>query len=262
MKIVTLLSDFGLRDGYVAQMKGAILDRCPDATIIDISHQIERHNIMMGSFVLETTVPYFPKGTVHVAVVDPSVGSDRKAIVIECESGFLVGPDNGLMVRASQKLGLRSIRKILEGSLSKKTISNTFHGRDMFAQVAGMLLLGERPAEIGVTVSGLERLNLTPVRFARNKLACQVLYVDNFGNIITNVEDDQFRKIGSVGDNITIRTGKADFGAVIAKSYYELAPNVVGVLMGSQGYLEIALRERRASEALDLKSLDELELRS
>lgn len=261
MKIVTLLSDFGLRDGYVAQMKGVILKECPGARIIDISHQIERHNIMMGSFVLETTTPYFPNGTVHVAVVDPGVGSDRKAIVIECESGFLVGPDNGLMARASEKLGLKSIRKIQETSLDMKPISNTFHGRDIFAHVAGMLLIGKRPDEIGDTVSGLERLHLAPARFAGDKLTCQVLHVDNFGNIITNVEDEQFRKIGSVGEKIMIRTGKADFHARIAKSYHELAPDSVGVLIGSQGYVEIALRERSASEELDLKPLDEIEFR-
>ncbi len=106
MRIVTLLSDFGLNDGYVAQMKGVILDNCQNAVVIDISHGIERHNVAMGSFVLETTVPYFPKGTIHVAVVDPGVGSTRKAIVIKCRTAVLVGPDNGLMARTSEKLGL------------------------------------------------------------------------------------------------------------------------------------------------------------
>src|SRR2546430_4055309 len=105
MRIVTLLSDFGLDDGYVAQMKGVIFGKCPSAVVVDISHGIERHNMLMGSFILETTVAHFPSGTVHVAVVDPGVGSARKAIVIECERGILVGPDNGLMVRASEKLG-------------------------------------------------------------------------------------------------------------------------------------------------------------
>ena len=260
MRIVSLLSDFGLRDGYVAQMKGVILEKCPDAKIIDISHQIERHNIPMGSFILETTVPHLPKGTVHLAVVDPEVGSERKAIMIECESGFLVGPDNGLLARASEKLGLKSIRKIREKSLDKKPITNTFHGRDVFAQVAGMLLANKKPDEIGDAVSGLERLNLVPARIAGTKLTCQVLHVDNFGNIITNVEEEQFHKMGKVGTKIMIRTGNSEFHARIVKSYYELAPDIVGVLIGSQGYAEIALRERSASEELDLKPLDELEL--
>src|SRR3989442_13721111 len=112
MIVFTLTADFGLGDGYVAEMKGTILDSCPSAVITDISHDVERHNIPMGSFILETTTPYFPKGTIHVGVVDPGVGSARKAIVIECNAGLLIGPDNGLMARASEKLGVKSIHEI------------------------------------------------------------------------------------------------------------------------------------------------------
>src|SRR5438132_11662479 len=144
MKTVSLLSDFGLKDGYVAQMKGVILDKCPNAVVVDISHGIERHNIPMGSFILETTVPYFPNGTIHVAVVDPGVGSARKAVAIECEKGILVGPDNGLMVRASEKLGLKSIHQIGEQEFQRKPLSTTFHGRDIFAYVAGLIASGRR----------------------------------------------------------------------------------------------------------------------
>jgi S-adenosyl-L-methionine hydrolase (adenosine-forming) len=261
MTIITLLSDFGLRDGYVAQMKAVILERWLEAKIIDISHEIERHNIPMGSFVLEATVPYFPKGTIHVAVVDPGVGSDRKAIVVECESGLLVGPDNGLMARASEKLGLRSIRRINEGSLDTKPVSNTFHGRDIFARVAGMLASGKRLEEVGERVSRIERLNLAPALFSDDRLTCQVLHVDHFGNVITNAEEEHFRRIRSIGEKIAIRSGKGEFRARIVKSYYELGPDAIGVLMGSQGYLEIAIRERSASEELDLKPLDHLEVR-
>src|SRR3989442_15753453 len=112
MRVVTLLSDFALRDGYVAQLKGTILDLCPNAVITDISHDVERHNIPMGSFILETSAPYFPKGTIHVAVVDPGVGSARKAIVIECNTGLLLGPANELMRPATRQLGLKSIYEI------------------------------------------------------------------------------------------------------------------------------------------------------
>src|SRR5207249_11969185 len=111
---VTLLSDFGLRDGYVAQMKGAVLENCDDAAVVDISHEIERHDIHMGSFILETTAPYFPDDTIHAAVVDRGVGSARKAIVVESAGGLLVGPDNGLMARATEKLGVKSIYEIRE----------------------------------------------------------------------------------------------------------------------------------------------------
>ena len=260
MAIVTLISDFGLRDGYASQMKGIILEKCPDATLIDISHEIERHNIPMGSFVLETSVPYFPKGSIHLAVVDPGVGSDRKAIVIDCNSGLLLGPDNGLMARASEKLGLKSIHQIQESSLDTRSVSTTFHGRDIFARAAGLLAAGEKPEAFGERVFRFVKLNVAPAKFAQSKLTCHVLHVDHFGNVITNAEEEQFRKIVAQG-KIMIRSGKGDFRARITKSYYQLGPDDVGVLLGSQGYLEIALRERSASEELDLKPLDELELR-
>src|SRR5712664_1496750 len=144
MRVVALLSDFGLRDGYVAQMKGTILDLCPSAVITDISHDVQRHNIPMGSFILETTAPYFPKDTIHVAVVDPGVGSARNAIVVECESALFVGPDNGLMARASENLGVKSIHKIRAEEFQRKDVSSTFHGRDVFAYAAGMIASGRR----------------------------------------------------------------------------------------------------------------------
>ena len=262
MRIVTLLSDFGLKDGYAAQMKGVILEKCPDARIIDISHGIERHNIPMGSFVLETSVSHFPRGTIHVAVVDPGVGSDRKAIVIECDSGLLVGPDNGLMSRASERLQVKSIRHIQEKPVDGKSVSNTFHGRDIFAPVAGELASGKKPEEIGPRINEIMKLNLSPARLVGKGLTCQVLHVDNFGNITTNVEDGLVKKIPKeFGEQVTIRSGKRTFRATYARSYHELGPSMIGVLMGSQGYIEIAMREKSANKKLGLKPLDDLELR-
>ncbi|TMI16913.1 SAM-dependent chlorinase/fluorinase, partial [Candidatus Bathyarchaeota archaeon] len=187
MRVVTLLSDFGLRDGYVAQMKGTILDLCPSAVITDVSHDVERHNISMGSFILETTAPFFPKDTIHVAVVDPGVGSDRRAIVIECEKASFVGPDNGLMARASEKLGLKAIYEIREEAFQRKLVSSTFHGRDIFAYTAGLLASGRRPKEVGPRVSRLETLDLSPPTLLGKRLDCHVLHVDVFGNVVTDV---------------------------------------------------------------------------
>ena len=108
MVTITLLSDFGLTDSYVAEMKGVILSEDPDLKIVDVSHGIERHNIPMGSFILETALPYFPQGSIHVAVVDPGVGTERLPLVMLCERGVLVGPDNGLLIRAAERLGLKA----------------------------------------------------------------------------------------------------------------------------------------------------------
>jgi S-adenosylmethionine hydrolase len=262
MRVVTLLSDFGLRDGYVAQMKGAILDNCPNAVITDISHDVERHNIPMGSFILETTAPYFPKDTIHVAVVDPGVGSARKAIVIECKSALFVGPDNGLMARASEKLGLKSIYEIREKEFQRPPVSTTFHGRDIFAYVAGLIASGRRPEDVGPRLSKLEKLELSPPKLSGKKLICQVLHVDTFGNVITNVGEELVQRLPKrVGESVEIRSGTGKSQAQYARSYYEVDKGVMAVLLGSQGFLEIAVKEGNARDILDLKPLDKLELR-
>ena len=262
MRVVTLLSDFGLGDGYVAQMKGTILDLCPSAVITDISHDVERHNIPMGSFLLETTVPYFPKGTIHVAVVDPGVGSARKAIVIECNGGLLIGPDNGLLARASEKLGLKSIYEIREKEFQRKHLSSTFHGRDVFAYTAGLIASGRRPEEVGPKVSKLEKFPLPSPRLSGKKLVCQVLHVDIFGNVITNVGEKVVRKIPvKVGGRVEIRSGTRKLQAQYARSYYKVDKGAMAVLLGSQRFLEIAVREDSAKDKLDVKALDKLEFR-
>ena len=262
MTIVTLLSDFGLKDGYAAQMKGTVFGGCPGATVVDISHDIERHNVPMGSFILETTAPYFPKGTIHVAVVDPGVGSSRRAIVIKCKSAVLVGPDNGLMARASEKLGLVSSYEIRNEEFRRKPVSMTFHGRDIFAYVAGMIASGRRPEEVGPRVSKLETLDVSRPKLSGNTLTCQVLHVDVFGNVITNVAEEMGRRIpAKIGESVEIRSGTGKLKAQYARSYYEVAKGVMSVLLGSQGFLEIAVREGSARDRLGMKPLEKLELR-
>jgi S-adenosyl-L-methionine hydrolase (adenosine-forming) len=261
MRVVTLLSDFGLRDGYVAQMKGTILNLCPDAVITDISHDVERHNIPMGSFILETTAHYFPKGTIHVAVVDPGVGSARKAIVIESNTAIFVGPDNGLMARASERLGLESIFEIRENEFQGIPVSSTFHGRDVFAYTAGLLASGRKPEEVGPEVSQLERLNLTTPKLSGKSLICHVLHVDAFGNVVTNVEEELVQRIPvKFGETVEIRSWTRKLQAQYVRSYSEVDMGHMALLLGSQGFLEIAVREGSARDKLEVKPLEHLEL--
>ncbi len=262
MRVVTLLSDFGLRDGYVAQMKGTILNSCPNAIVTDISHNVERYDVPTGSFILETTVPYFPEGTVHVAVVDPGVGSARKAIVIECEKGILVGPDNGLMVRASERLGLKSIYQIREPEFQRKPLSTTFHGRDIFAYAAGLIACGRKPEGVGPRISKVERLRISPPRLLERRLVCQILHTDTFGNVITNVDERLVREIPVESEGrVNVQVGAKKLRAHYARSYYEVEKGALAVLLGSQGFLEIAVREGSARDKLNAKPLDKLELR-
>jgi S-adenosyl-L-methionine hydrolase (adenosine-forming) len=262
MPLVTLLSDFGTRDGYVAEMKGTILSLCRNASVVDISHDVERHNISMGSFILETTAPYFPKDTIHLAVVDPGVGSARRAIVIECDGAVFVGPDNGLMTRASERLGLKSIHEIREKEFHSTPVSGTFHGRDIFAHTAGLIASGRRPAEAGPTISKLQKLDLFLPKLSDKKLVCQVLHVDVFGNVITNVTEEMVETLPvKFGEILEIHSGSRKLPARYTRSYYEVSKGAPAVLLGSQGFLEVAVREGSARDKLGVKPWDKLEFR-
>jgi len=166
------------------------------------------------------------------------------------------------MARASEKLGLKSIYEIREKEFQSKPLSSTFHGRDVFADVAGLIASGRRPEEVGPKVSKLEKLSITSPKFSGKKLVCQVLHADVFGNIITNVAEKLVGKIPvKFGEGVEIRSGDGKLQAHYERSYYEVVKGAMGVLLGSQGFLEIAVREGSARDKLVVKPLDKLELR-
>lgn len=262
MPIVTLLSDFGTRDPYVAQMKGVILSLCPGCRVVDITHDVERHDILMGAFLLETSVSHFPKGTVHVAVVDPGVGSKRLPIAVACRPAVLVGPDNGLLFRAARKLGIISAYRIERLGSWPVSVSPTFHGRDVFAVTAAKLAAGIHPRQLGRKVGRLVELDVPGVTLEKGRLKCCVLHVDRFGNIITNAENEYLGRLGvRLGGRVLVKCGTEAFQGWIVNAYYEVAQGELVVLRGSQGYVEVALREQHASSLLSVKPRDELEIR-
>ncbi len=262
MPLITLLSDFGLTDPYVAEMKGVILRANPDQKIIDVSHGIERHNIAMGSFILEMALPYFPWGSIHVAVVDPGVGTERLPIVVQCDLGILVGPDNGLLVRAAEKLGLEAAYLIDTRGFEGEKVSSTFHGRDIFARAAAKLANGLEPNAVGGEVKRLLRLDIPGVLMSHNRANCTVLYVDSFGNVILNLREESITQLSlHEGDHITIETKKGRLSGTAARTYSNIPTGQIGVILGSQGYLEIAMREDSAAARLGLKPLDQIEIR-
>jgi S-adenosylmethionine hydrolase len=261
MALVTLLSDFGLSDGYVAQMKAVILRICPEAVIVDISHGIEPHNIRMGSFVLETTAPLFPRGTIHVAVVDPRVGSIRRPLIIECDNGILVGPDNGILARTSSKLGFRAAFTIRPEP--SRPISRTFHGRDLFAVAGAKLAKGDRPSVLGKKVSSIVKFKLERVRRSKKRIEASVLHVDRFGNIITNITDQEMFPIPpQPSEGFVLEVAGRRNPLVFAKTYLQIKRGNVAILKGSQGYYEIAARETSAARLLNVKAMDKLVVRS
>ena len=263
MTLITLLSDFGLEDQYVSQMKAVILSTVPQAQIVDISHRVERHNVTIGSYLLETTAPLFPKGSIHVAVVDPGVGGNRSPIVVRCERGILVGPDNGLLVNASRRLGFKAAYRIDNRRFMRTNISNTFHGRDVFAKAAAEIAKGSDLRKVGSIVSKLVRLRIPEVSVSKNGLTCTVLYIDSFGNIVTNVPEELVQSL-PLRYSGTITVGgprQRNARAIPARSYLDIPLRKVGIVVGSQGYLEIALREGSAADKLKVKVADRVDLR-
>jgi S-adenosyl-L-methionine hydrolase (adenosine-forming) len=262
MALITLLSDFGLTDPYVAEMKGVILSASPDQKIVDVSHGIERHNIAMGSFVLETALPYFPHGSIHVAVVDPGVGTERLPLVMLCERGILVGPDNGLLVRAAERLGLNSAYQIDRDRFEGVNVSSTFHGRDVFARTAAKIANGLNPNSVGGEAKQLVKLDIPNVSISHGRADCTVLYVDSFGNVILNLAEEDITRLGlRVGDHVTIETKQGQFPGLVSRTYSDISHAQIGVIRGSQGHLEIAMREDSAAARLGLKPLDQIEVR-
>jgi len=262
MVTITLLSDFGSTDPYVAEMKGVILSANPDLRIVDVSHGIERHNIAMGSFILETALPYFPLGSIHVAVVDPGVGTERLPLVVLCKLGVLVGPDNGLLVRAAERLGFKAAYQIDSQRFKGERVSATFHGRDVFARTAAKLADGLRPDAVGAVVKELVRLDIPRVSVSDEGMTCTVLHVDSFGNVILNLGEEEFLRLGLHEDRrLEVKTMHGRSSASIAGTYSKIHGDQLGIILGSQGYVEIAMRESSAAARLGLKPLSQVEIR-
>lgn len=263
MQIISLLTDFGLKDPYVAEMKLGLIRNCPKAVLVDITHQVERHNVVEGAFLLEMAVPFFPDGTVHLAVVDPGVGSDRAPIVIEGKRGHvLVGPDNGLLTRAAELLGYNQAFRIEGPGFLGRKVSPTFHGRDLFAMAGAKIACGARLSEAGRKMQGLVELPLRPLSVSIGRLECSVVHIDVFGNIILDAKTVDLSRAGLEKSKkirlILDQRGSASL--MFVKAYHEVGKGELMILEGSQGYVEIAARETSAAEKLRVKLLDRIQI--
>jgi S-adenosylmethionine hydrolase len=257
--IVTLTTDFGLKDPYAAEMKAAILGVCPTAVIVDITHEIAKFNIRMGAYVLASAVPYFPKGSVHVAVVDPGVGTRRRSIVIQTMQGFFVGPDNGLLVLAAEKQGITRIHELANPRFMLPKVSNTFHGRDIFAPAAAHLLNGVKPVEFGPEIREAAKPEFAKVTRRNGVLVGEVLHVDGFGNIITNINEKEGVQ-SRVKDAVSVELPSCKLKLKFCKAYGETKPHEPLALIGSHGFLEISINQGNAAEKFKAKAGDKIRL--
>jgi S-adenosylmethionine hydrolase len=242
--IITLTTDFGFGH-YVGQMKGVIATRCPGATVIDLTHDLEPQNLIQGAWVLQTSLPHFPPGTIHVVVVDPGVGGDRRALAVKTSRGVLIGPDNGVLWPAMSAGGPAGswLARQITVSFREQT-SRTFHGRDLFAPAAAHLAAGGDMTGFGPPVLDPVRLELPPVRRIKESLRGEVLFADRFGNLITNLDQVTSRAfLSGRRARVKIKDGP---NLPLVETYAQVGPGEPCALFGSSGYLEIAVNQGHA----------------
>ncbi len=255
--LITLLSDFGLKDPYVAEMKAVILTICPKARIIDISHSIEKFNVRMGAFVLASAAPCFPKDTIHIAVVDPGVGTRRRAILAETKYAFYIGPDNGLLMLAACREKIRRVCSIANPKLMLPRVSSTFHGRDVFAPAAAHLANGTPLTQFGSEIRDYAMPHFAAPLLKAGRVVSEILHIDDFGNIITNVTGAELEKAGfRIKELLTIRLRNKSFHANLCEAYGDVAPKAALALIGSHDFLEISVNQGSAAKMFNVKAGD------
>jgi S-adenosylmethionine hydrolase len=253
--IITLLTDFGLEDSYVAEMKGVILSIVPDAALVDITHLIPPQDVVRGALVLAAAFHQFSAGTVHLAVVDPGVGTQRRGIAVRAAGHAFVGPDNGLLQLALERARrLPAFQRLEAVHLDRPSfwlpdISPTFHGRDVFGPIAAHLARGVPLEEVGTPIESLTELAvpLAPTQAPDGAVMGQVIATDRFGNLTTNVRADLLRNVGAADVVIEV-AGRRIKG--LNRTYGDGQPGDLLALFGSAGYLEIAVVNGNAKRAL------------
>jgi S-adenosylmethionine hydrolase len=242
--IITLTTDFGVRDPYVAEMKAAILNVTRQVHLVDVTHAVEPHDITEGALALEAAARSFPTGTVHLAVVDPGVGTARRGIAVAAGGHIFIGPDNGLFTPVLEGPGWEAFElRAPEFRLAR--VSRTFHGRDVFAPAAAHVAAGLDPARLGPSVSDPVRLPWPEVREVAGTVAGAVLHVDRFGNLVTSIHAGA---VAGLGETATILV--ANHRLPLVGTYGDLAAGHAGALIGSRDRLEIAVREGSAAAQL------------
>jgi S-adenosyl-L-methionine hydrolase (adenosine-forming) len=250
--VVALLTDFGTRDHYAGTMKGVVLGICPDAVLVDISHDVPPHDVLTAALELAACYRYFPAGTVFLVVVDPGVGSSRRPLAAEVGEYRFVAPDNGVLSAVFKESAPRRIVELTERRFARPTVSRTFEGRDRFAPAAAWLAKGTELKALGRSVSDDVRLAIPDPVVGERHVRGEVLRVDRFGNLITNIDRRAFDRLGRPGDaTIEIRAGEHLVDRLVT-TYAEIAPGEVCSLFGSTDHLEIAANSASAAETLGL----------
>jgi S-adenosyl-L-methionine hydrolase (adenosine-forming) len=248
--VIALLTDFGTRDHYAGTMKAVVLGLCPDATLVDITHDIPPHDVMTAALELAASYKYFPAGTIFLVVVDPGVGSARRGIAADTGDFRFVAPDNGVLTAVLRESPARRIVELTERRYARPTVSRTFEGRDRFAPAAGWLGKGVDLSALGRSAGTVQQLAIPVPEVHDDMLAGEVLRVDRFGNLVTNIDRKLFEKF-THSNGIDIAASTHPVGRIVA-TYADAAPHEVCALFGSTDHLEIAVNAGSACAELNL----------
>jgi len=257
--VITLLTDFGTADHYAGAMKGVMLGICPNAQLVDISHEIVPYAVAEAAFTLAQAWRCFPEGTVHLVVVDPGVGSARRPLVAEAAGHRFVAPDNGVLTMLYDAVPAHEVREITASRYFRQPVSRTFHGRDIFAPVAAHLASGLAAAEVGKQIEDYLRFDFAkPVCTKPKTWVGTILKVDRFGNLVTNFDSEGWVRLAA--EPFEMRVGR-HLVTRMASHYAEANTGELFVIEGSAGFLEVSLNRGRAAETAGARSGDMLELR-
>jgi S-adenosylmethionine hydrolase len=254
--LITLISDFGLRDPFAGIMKGVILAINPEARLVDLTHQVESFDVLDGALALAQSYPCFPRGAIHLVVVDPGVGSERRPILVSAAEAYFIGPDNGVFELVYQRESHFEVRHITAVEYLRKPVSKTFHGRDIFAPVAGWLSTGIDPQKFGGTITDYVRLRIgKPERASPSLVRGAVLRADKFGNLVTNFTAEHL----PAGMSFCLLIGGRRVTRLVS-SYAAGGPGEIFAIVGSAGFVEIAARQTSAAEMLGVSPGAEVRL--
>jgi S-adenosylmethionine hydrolase len=248
--VIALLSDFGTRDHYAGTMKGVMLNICPDVTLVDITHEVPPHDVLDGALQLAAAARYFPAGTIFLAVVDPGVGSSRRGIAAEAGDYKFVGPDNGVLTAVLREWTPKKIVELTERRYARPTVSRTFEGRDRFAPAAGWLAKGIQLTALGRPAPDFHKLDIPQPQATDGDLAGEVLRIDRFGNLVTNIDRKTFEGAARSG-TMQVTAGGHTVGRLVA-TYADIQPGEICALFGSTDHLELAANSESAAERLGL----------
>ncbi|MGH9312151.1 MAG: SAM hydrolase/SAM-dependent halogenase family protein [Vicinamibacterales bacterium] len=248
--VIALVSDFGTSDHYAGTMKGVILGICPDAELVDISHDIPPHDVVTAAVELAASYKYFPPGTIFLTVIDPGVGSARRGLAAETADHKFVAPDNGVLTAVFQETPPKRVVELTERRYARPTVSRTFEGRDRFAPAAAWLGKGIQLSALGRAVTDYHKLDLAPAEMKGDAIAGRVMRIDRFGNLVTNIDRRTVERLAQ-GGSIQIEAGPHRIGRLVA-TYAEIGDGEVCALFGSTDHLELAANAASAVDRLGL----------